>query len=76
MSRDRSKSRKRTLSRRPGPGVTVPGLATATLLAGLALFPVLGLHGTLGAELAAEFGVHISADQLLAAGRDLRTALP
>ena len=38
MSRDRSKSRKRTLSRRPGPGVTVPGLATATLLAGLALF--------------------------------------
>jgi len=46
------------------------------LLAGLALFPVLGLHGTLGAELAAEFGVHISADQLLAAGRDLRTALP
>jgi uncharacterized membrane protein len=46
------------------------------LLVGLALFPVLGLHGTLGAELAAEFGVHISADQLLAAGRDLREALP
>jgi uncharacterized membrane protein len=46
------------------------------LLTGLALFPVLGLHGTLGAELAAEFGVHIRADQLLAAGADLREALP
>jgi len=46
------------------------------LLVGLALFAVLGLHGTLGAELAAEFGVHISADQLLAAGLDLREALP
>jgi len=46
------------------------------LLVGLALFGVIGLHGTLGAELAAEFGVHITADQLLAAGVDLRTALP
>jgi uncharacterized membrane protein len=46
------------------------------LLVGLALFPVFGLHGTLGAELAAEFGVHISADQLLAAGANLREALP
>jgi len=46
------------------------------LLAGLALFPVFGLHGTLGAELAAEFGVHITADQLLAAGADLKEALP
>ena len=46
------------------------------LLVGLILFAVLGLHGTLGAELAAEFGVHISADQLLAAGLDLREALP
>jgi uncharacterized membrane protein len=46
------------------------------LLVGLALFPVMGLHGTLGAELAAEFGVHISADQLLAAGANLREALP
>jgi uncharacterized membrane protein len=46
------------------------------LLAGLALFPIIGLHGTLGAELAAEFGVHITADQLLAAGIDLRQALP
>jgi uncharacterized membrane protein len=46
------------------------------LLTGLALFPIIGLHGTLGAELAAEFGVHITADQLLAAGIDLRQALP
>ncbi|MEB3321804.1 MAG: DUF2231 domain-containing protein [Synechococcaceae cyanobacterium] len=46
------------------------------LLAGLALFPVFALHGTLGAELAAEFGVHVAADQLLAAGADLREALP
>lgn len=46
------------------------------LLIGLALFPIFGLHGTLGAELAAEFGVHIRADQLLAAGADLREALP
>jgi uncharacterized membrane protein len=46
------------------------------LLAGLVMFALLGLHGTLGAELAAEFGVHVTADQLLAAGVDLRTALP
>ena len=31
---------------------------------------------TLGAELAGEFGVHITADQLLASGADLRQALP
>lgn len=46
------------------------------LLVGLGLFLVIGLHGTLGAELAAEFGVHITADQLLAAGADLNEALP
>ncbi|MFN5119689.1 MAG: DUF2231 domain-containing protein [Cyanobacteriota bacterium] len=46
------------------------------LLTGVVLFGVLGLHGTLGAELAAEFGVHITADQLLASGADLREALP
>jgi len=46
------------------------------LLVGLALFLVIGLHGTLGAELAAEFGVHITADQLLATGADLKEALP
>jgi uncharacterized membrane protein len=46
------------------------------LLVGLVMFLVIGLHGTLGAELAAEFGVHITADQLLAAGADLKEALP
>jgi uncharacterized membrane protein len=46
------------------------------LLVGLGLFLLIGLHGTLGAELAAEFGVHITADQLLASGADLREALP
>jgi len=46
------------------------------LLVGLALFAVFGLHGTLGAELGAEFGVHVTADQLLASGVDLREALP
>jgi uncharacterized membrane protein len=46
------------------------------LLVGLLMFGVFGLHGTLGAELAAEFGVHITANQLLAAGMDLREALP
>ena len=46
------------------------------LLTGLLMFVVVGVHGTLGAELAAEFGVHITADQLLAAGANLREALP
>jgi hypothetical protein len=46
------------------------------LLVGLGLFLVIGLHGTLGAELAGEFGVHVTADQLLASGADLRDALP
>ncbi len=46
------------------------------LLAGLAMFVLVGVHGTLGAELAAEFGVHITADQLLAAGASLKEALP
>ena len=46
------------------------------LLVAMGMFLVLGLHGTLGAELAAEFGVHITADQLLASGQNLRDALP
>ena len=46
------------------------------LLAGVALVLLLAVHGTLGAQLAAEFGVHIAADQLLQAGADLNTALP
>ncbi len=46
------------------------------LLAGLGLFVLIGVHGTLGAQLAGEFGVHITAAQLLASGVDLREALP
>ena len=46
------------------------------LLVGLVLFLVIGLHGTLGAELAGEFGVHVTADQLLASGANLKEALP
>ncbi len=46
------------------------------LLAGVGLFVLIGVHGTLGAQLAGEFGVHITAVQLLAAGADLREALP
>ena len=46
------------------------------LAVGVVMFALLGLHGTLGAQMAAEFGVHIAADQLLQAGADLNTALP
>jgi len=46
------------------------------LLVGVLLFGVLGLHGTLGAELAAEFGVHVTADQLLVDGLDPLQVLP
>jgi uncharacterized membrane protein len=46
------------------------------LLVGLGLFGVMGLHGTLGAELAAEFGVHVTADQLLGAGLNPSDILP
>ncbi len=41
------------------------------LAAGLAIFALMFAHGTLGAQLAAEFGVHISADRLLRGGQDL-----
>ncbi|TVP63984.1 MAG: DUF2231 domain-containing protein [Leptolyngbya sp. LCM1.Bin17] len=41
------------------------------LLTGLGIFTLMFAHGTLGAQLAAEFGVHISANQLLRAGEDL-----
>jgi uncharacterized membrane protein len=46
------------------------------LLAGLALVALMAWHGTLGAQLAVEFGVHVTASQLLAEGADLREALP
>jgi uncharacterized membrane protein len=41
------------------------------LLTGLGVFGLMFAHGTLGAHLAGEFGVHISADMLLRAGEDL-----
>ncbi|MFM9267238.1 DUF2231 domain-containing protein [Tychonema sp. BBK16] len=40
------------------------------LLAGLGIFALMFVHGTLGAQLAAEFGVHISADALLRLGEN------
>lgn len=40
------------------------------LLAGLGIFALMFAHGTLGAQLAAEFGVHISADRLLRLGEN------
>jgi len=45
------------------------------LLAGVAIMFVMFLHGTLGAQLAAEFGVHNTADRLLKLGEDLNTML-
>ena len=41
------------------------------LAAGLAIFGMMFVHGTLGAQLASEFGVHITADRLLRMGKDL-----
>jgi len=40
------------------------------LLAGLGIFALMFVHGTLGAQLAAEFGVHITADRLLRLGEN------
>lgn len=40
------------------------------LLAGLGILALMFVHGTLGAQLAADFGVHISADRLLRVGED------
>lgn len=45
------------------------------LLAGVAIMFLMFLHGTLGAQLAAEFGVHNTADRLLQLGEDLNTML-
>lgn len=42
------------------------------LVAGLAIFGMMFVHGTLGAQLASEFGVHITADRLLRMGKDLK----
>jgi len=46
------------------------------LLSGAVMLLLMGLHGSLGAWLASDFGVHITADQLLAAGADLNEVLP
>jgi len=46
------------------------------LFSGATILLVMGVHGSLGAWLASEFGVHITADQLLAAGADLKESLP
>jgi uncharacterized membrane protein len=40
------------------------------LFTGLGIFALMFVHGTLGAQLAAEFGVHISADRLLNLGEN------
>jgi uncharacterized membrane protein len=40
------------------------------LLVGLFILFLMFIHGTLGAQLAAEFGVHITADRLLRAGQN------
>ncbi|MDZ8054693.1 MAG: DUF2231 domain-containing protein [Aulosira sp. ZfuVER01] len=45
------------------------------LLTGVVVMFILYLHGTLGAQLAAEFGVHNTADSLLRLGEDLNTVL-
>ena len=42
---------------------------------GLAIMFVMYIHGTLGAQMAAEFGVHNTADTLLRMGADLNTLL-
>ncbi|MEH2084542.1 MAG: DUF2231 domain-containing protein [Nostoc sp.] len=45
------------------------------LFAGIAIIFIMYLHGTLGAQLATEFGVHNTADNLLRLGQDLNTTL-
>ncbi|MEH2261293.1 DUF2231 domain-containing protein [Nostoc sp.] len=45
------------------------------LFAGIAIMFILYIHGTLGAQLAAEFGVHNTADNLLRSHQDLNTTL-
>lgn len=45
------------------------------LLAGISIMFVMYLHGTLGAQLAADFGVHNTADNLLRMGQDINKVL-
>lgn len=45
------------------------------LLVGLGIFALMFVHGTLGAHMAADFGVHISADRILRAGENPNAVL-
>ncbi len=45
------------------------------LLAGLFIFALMFAHGTLGAHMGGEFGIHVTADQLLKMGQDPNTLL-
>lgn len=45
------------------------------LAAGITVMFIMYIHGTLGAQMAAEFGVHNTADSLLRLGEDLNTML-
>ena len=47
----------------------------AYLISGTIILLIMGLHGSLGAWLASDFGVHITADQLLVNGSDLTNIL-
>ena len=47
----------------------------AYLFSGIVILLIMGLHGSLGAWLASDFGVHITADQLLVKGSDLTNIL-
>ena len=46
------------------------------LASGSLILVLMGVHGSLGAWLASEFGVHITADQLLSSGANLQEVLP
>ncbi len=45
------------------------------LAVGMAIMFVMYVHGTLGAQMAAEFGIHNTADQLLRIGQDLNAMI-
>ena len=47
----------------------------AYLFSGTLILLIMGLHGSLGAWLASDFGVHITADQLLVNGKDIGNIL-
>ncbi|MBW4690071.1 MAG: DUF2231 domain-containing protein [Komarekiella atlantica HA4396-MV6] len=45
------------------------------LLTGITVMLIMFVHGTLGAQMATEFGIHNTADNLLRLGQDLNTTL-